>query len=72
MRHTTTGANNWQPKQPRPPILREHAFGKVQSMIDERPEGEPHPLFGAIILSGLLGIMIITIGLFAVMTGGLK
>lgn len=48
-RYTNSGHDAWaHPRQ------RRHAdwgHGEIQSLIDDRPEGEPHPLVGAIILS---------------------
>lgn len=52
------------------PLQRETTLSKVQSIIDNRPEDEPHPLFGAIIFAGLTGILIVTATLFYIATGG--
>lgn len=35
-------------------------------------EPQPHPAFGAIMVSGLFGILIIMVSAFAIMTGGFQ
>lgn len=50
-RYHNTGRDDWST-----PRQRRHAdfgHGKIQSLIDDRPEGEPHPLAGVLILSAV-------------------
>lgn len=54
MRYHTTGRDNWShPSQRRPA---DFGRGPIQSLIDDRPEGEPHPVVGMMVLTGIAAI----------------
>lgn len=51
MRYHTSGPDRWsRPKQNRYTDWGGH--GPIRSLLDDRPDGEPHPLVGVMILSG--------------------
>lgn len=58
MRYHTTGRDQWSnPSQHR----HDHfGHGPIKSLIDDRPEGEPHPLAGVAIIAAfaLMGAVV--------------
>ncbi len=63
---TTTGANHWTRPHRMPVAVRESTFGRVRAMVDERPEGEIHPVKGTLILAAMIAVG----ALFFVAIGG--
>jgi len=51
------------------PMDRETTLSRWGDLIDQRPADEPHPLFGVIILAGLLGMTVLCLGALFLMIG---